>query len=324
MVVQNNVSAMRAYNRLKGNQSALSKNLQKLSSGYKVNSAADDAAGLAVSEKMRAIITGSDRAEENCHEGISLLQTGEGALQEVHDMLGRLKELAVQSANGTYDDATDRDNLQKELEQLRTEIDRIITSTNFNNVELFQNEGLEFESSKGSASTLLGELAELIESLESQAQQETVQNNSQLTLEDVLADKSDTLKNIIYTETVFDYEATQSTDPSNANTFTDPTYQSVANILQTSIVPQVVSKITQTYPAFGYLNGSNIGIGLKLESEPGSDVLASVAVDTSLEVSGGGYSTDFLTYRLTVNMAKVGDIDASATAHLKGPARTPG
>ena len=81
MVVQNNVSAMQAYNRLKGNQSALSKNLQKLSSGYKVNSAADDAAGLAVSEKMRAIITGSDRAEENCHEGISLLQTGEGALQ---------------------------------------------------------------------------------------------------------------------------------------------------------------------------------------------------------------------------------------------------
>ena len=75
MTIQNNIPAMRAYNRLKGNQSALSKNLQKLSSGYKVNSAADDAAGIAVSEKMRALITGMDRAEENCNEGISLLQT---------------------------------------------------------------------------------------------------------------------------------------------------------------------------------------------------------------------------------------------------------
>ena len=136
MRIQHNIMAMNAYRNYTNNTSALSKNLEKLSSGYKINRAGDDAAGLAISEKMRAQITGLETAQKNAKDGISLVQTAEGALTEVHDMLNRMVELADQSANGTYDDATDRANLQKEMEQLKSEIDRIADSSNFNGIKL--------------------------------------------------------------------------------------------------------------------------------------------------------------------------------------------
>ena len=136
MRIQHNIMAMNAYRNYNNNTSALSKNLEKLSSGYKINRAGDDAAGLAISEKMRAQITGLETAQKNAKDGISLVQTAEGALTEVHDMLNRMVELANQSANGTYDNETDRDNLQKELDQLRSEINRIADSSNFNGINL--------------------------------------------------------------------------------------------------------------------------------------------------------------------------------------------
>ena len=136
MRIQNNIMAMNAYRNYSNNTSALSKNLEKLSSGYKINRAGDDAAGLAISEKMRAQITGLDVAQKNAKDGISLVQTAEGALTEVHDMLNRMVELADQSANGTYEDGTDRDQLQKEVSELKNEIDRIADSTNFNGINL--------------------------------------------------------------------------------------------------------------------------------------------------------------------------------------------
>lgn len=136
MRIQHNVMAMNAYRNYSNNTSALSKNLEKLSSGYKINRAGDDAAGLAISEKMRAQITGLEVAQKNAKDGISLVQTAEGALTEVHDMLNRMVELADQSANGTYDDATDRTQLQKEINNLMTEIDRIADSANFNGIKL--------------------------------------------------------------------------------------------------------------------------------------------------------------------------------------------
>ena len=136
MRIQHNIMAMNAYRNYNTNTSALSKNLEKLSSGYKINRAGDDAAGLAISEKMRAQITGLETAQKNAKDGISLVQTAEGALTEVHDMLNRMVELANQSANGTYDNETDRDNLQKELDQLRSEINRIADSSNFNGINL--------------------------------------------------------------------------------------------------------------------------------------------------------------------------------------------
>ena len=136
MRIQHNIMAMNAYRNYTNNTSALSKNLEKLSSGYKINRAGDDAAGLAISEKMRAQITGLETAQKNAKDGISLVQTAEGALTEVHDMLNRMVELADQSANGTYDVETDRANLQKEVEQLKSEINRIADSANFNGIKL--------------------------------------------------------------------------------------------------------------------------------------------------------------------------------------------
>ena len=140
MRIQHNISALNSYRNLTTNNSAVSKNLEKLSSGYKINRAGDDAAGLAISEKMRAQITGLETAQKNANDGISLVQTAEGALTEVHSMLNRMVELADQSANGTYDNETDRANLQKEFEALTDEIDRISDATNFNGIELLNGE----------------------------------------------------------------------------------------------------------------------------------------------------------------------------------------
>ena len=136
MRIQHNIMAMNAYRNYANNTSALSKNLEKLSSGYKINRAGDDAAGLAISEKMRAQITGLDKAQDNAKDGISLVQTAKGALTEVHDMLNRMYELAEQSANGTFEDGTDRKQLQKEVNQLKSEINRIADSANFNGIKL--------------------------------------------------------------------------------------------------------------------------------------------------------------------------------------------
>ncbi len=137
MRIQHNIMAMGAYRNYTNNVNAMRKNLEKLSSGYKINRAGDDAAGLAISEKMRAQITGLETAQKNAKDGISLVQTAEGALTEVHDMLNRMVTLATQSANGTYDNDVDRVQLQKELDQLRTEINRIADSANFNGIKLF-------------------------------------------------------------------------------------------------------------------------------------------------------------------------------------------
>jgi flagellin len=136
MRIQHNIMAMNAYRNYNNNTSALSSNLEKLSSGYKINRAGDDAAGLAISEKMRAQISGLEQAQSNVKDGISLVKTGEGALQEVQDMLNRMVTLATQSANGTYDNDVDRAQLQKEVDSLTSEIDRIADSSNFNGIQL--------------------------------------------------------------------------------------------------------------------------------------------------------------------------------------------
>ena len=136
MRIQHNITAMNSYRNFSANNSRLGKNLEKLSSGYAINRAGDDAAGLAISEKMRAQITGIEGATKNSKDGISLIQTAEGALTEVHDMLNRMTTLAEQSANGTYQNELDREQLQKEVEALKSEIDRIADSTNFNGLKL--------------------------------------------------------------------------------------------------------------------------------------------------------------------------------------------
>ena len=135
MVVQHNLTAMNSNRMLGLTQSSLSKSTEKLSSGYKINRAADDAAGLAISEKMRRQIRGLTKASANAQDGISCVQTAEGALNEVHDMLQRMNELAVQSANGT-NMSTDRKYLDSEVQALISEINRVASSTTFNEQSL--------------------------------------------------------------------------------------------------------------------------------------------------------------------------------------------
>ena len=140
MVVQHNLSAMNANRMLGITQGTLSKSTEKLSSGYKVNRAADDAAGLAISEKMRKQIRGLNQASANAEDGISAVQTAEGALTEVHDMLQRMNELANKAANGTNSEA-DRQTIQDEISQLTTEIDRVAETTKFNETYLLKGDG---------------------------------------------------------------------------------------------------------------------------------------------------------------------------------------
>ncbi|BFH71180.1 MAG: flagellin [Paenibacillus dendritiformis] len=135
MFINTNVGAINAHRNLGMNNTAMGKTMEKLSSGFRINRAADDAAGLAISEKMRFQIGGMNQAMRNAQDGISLIQTAEGALTEVHSMLQRLNTLANQAATGTYD-AKDRANTQKEVDALIAEIDNIASSTNFNGIKL--------------------------------------------------------------------------------------------------------------------------------------------------------------------------------------------
>ena len=137
MVVQHNMQAANANRMLNITTSAQSKSTEKLSSGYKINRAADDAAGLSISEKMRKQIKGLDRASTNAEDGVSCVQTAEGALTEVHSMLQRMNELAVQASNGTLSE-DDRSNIQDEVDQLITEIDRVSETTKFNETYLLK------------------------------------------------------------------------------------------------------------------------------------------------------------------------------------------
>ena len=142
MVVQHNLQAMNANRMLNITTGSQSKSAEKLSSGYRINRAADDAAGLSISEKMRKQIRGLDQASTNAEDGVSAVQTAEGALIEVHSMLQRMNQLAVQSANGTNSE-TDRKAIQDEIDQLTKEIDRVSETTKFNETYLLKGDGTE-------------------------------------------------------------------------------------------------------------------------------------------------------------------------------------
>ena len=135
MRINHNIQALNAYRNLSVTMSDTSKSLEKLSSGLRINKASDDAAGLAISEKMRSQIRGLDMAERNTLDAISLIQTAEGALNETHSILQRMRELAVQASNGTNVTA-DRDSIQEEFDQLAKEITRIADDTEFNTQKL--------------------------------------------------------------------------------------------------------------------------------------------------------------------------------------------
>ena len=140
MVISHNLQAMNAQRQLGNVSTDIAKNTEKLSSGYRINRAADDAAGLSISEKMRKQIRGLSQASENSQHGVSFVQIADGALTEVHDMLDRMVELTVQAANGT-NSSFDRSAIQKEIDQLTKEINRVQETTQFNKIPVFSENG---------------------------------------------------------------------------------------------------------------------------------------------------------------------------------------
>jgi flagellin len=151
--IQNNVEAFNAHRQLTGTASKAAKAMEKLASGYRVNRAADDAAGLAISEKMRGQIGGLAQAQRNAQDAISLVQTGEGALNEVHSMLQRIRDLKVQYSNGTLE-GTDRQSISAEVQQLGKEISDITTKTEFNGIKLLTSGDVVFQVGAESADTI--------------------------------------------------------------------------------------------------------------------------------------------------------------------------
>ncbi|MBE7681622.1 flagellin [Paenibacillus sp. P13VS] len=159
MIINHNIAAMNTHRQLSTNTANTNKNIEKLSSGLRINRAGDDAAGLAISEKMRGQIRGLDQASRNAQDGISLIQTAEGALNETHSILQRMRELSVQSSNDTNTDS-DRAELQKEITQLKEEIDRIGDTTEFNTKKLL--DGRSGKNALVTAETGTGDLAKVI------------------------------------------------------------------------------------------------------------------------------------------------------------------
>lgn len=301
--IRHDITGLSALNRRKQNQGKLSASLEKLASGYKINRSADDAAGLAISEKMRLELTGLDRAVDNSKDGIRLIQTGEGALDEIHAMLKRLTLLAEQSANGTYQDEVDRENLQKELEQLCNEVGRIVETTNYNGVELFQDIGYEMERYvEPYYRDLLAQITLSSAAAENRLAARSPEGG--MTLEQLRqSTRSDEL-NIIYIE--HDFDTTQSgaadgpatgVDNAALNLEVEGTGKKLSEVLKTSIVPQTVQNLLANYPAFGYLKGSSIGIGLRLYNNPGDNTMASV--------TGGVDTANLQSFMLSVNIAHI-------------------
>lgn len=162
MRINHNIAALNTHRQLTGNNAAASKSIEKLSSGLRINRAGDDAAGLAISEKMRGQIRGLDMAAKNAQDGISLIQTAEGALNETHSILQRMRELSVQAGNDT-NTLEDREAMQKEIDELTKEVDRIATTTEFNTQKLLSGgiSGLVLQVGANSGQTITFDIAEM-------------------------------------------------------------------------------------------------------------------------------------------------------------------
>lgn len=295
MRVQHNMSALNGQRQLNIVDGSLAKSTEKLSSGYKVNRAADDAAGLSISEKMRKQIRGLKQASENAEDGISMVQTADGALEEVTSMIQRMNELCIQAANGT-NSKTDRQAIQDEISQLKTEVDRVAESTKFNELYLLKG---NYQTSTGKTSV---KTAHRYGEVIPRGIPECMTLSQIQDMEGI---------KIIYEDVMEDGVAATQRPATNGNTnsFTGDNLI-LANILKQSIVPQAVSKFVEQFDdAFGYLDGSTIGIGLKLYSDPTSSTLAAVKV--SWYTRPDGSIADKLCFQLSVNTAPLSNMNLS-------------
>ena len=238
MRIQHNIASLNTHRNLSFNNTQTNKTLEKLSSGYKINRSADDAAGLAISEKMRAQIRGLNMASKNAQDGISLIQTAEGALNEVHSMLQRMSELAVQASNDTNTDE-DRQALQKEITQIIGEVDKIANTTEFNTMKLL--DGSLANQNNGGGGT-------------------TINTNPIITITHNAVDASPTPM----------YKATDPSDRDYTKLKTILDEEIVPQAVQS-----ILATFGDT---FGYLDGSKLGIGLMLTKNDSSSVLASVTM----------------------------------------------
>jgi flagellin-like hook-associated protein FlgL len=296
------MEALNAYRQFQMTTQGIRKSTQKLSSGYKINQAADNASGLAISEKMRKQIKGLTRASDNAEDGISMVQTAEGALAEVHDMLQRMNELCVQAANGTNSDS-DRNNIQDEVSQLVTEIDRVAESTTFNETKLLDGSLAKGGRNESNAALREKKIAEVKKKLEKGYREASytalngAREGQQVSWDDI---SNSSGVRIVYLQD----DAVSTTQTGDTASTADAKFDSLKNTLKTEIVPNAVNALLSAYSAaYGDLAGSAIGIGLRLTDSTGigsSSTLASVTLG-HMSYQDGTVVPDVLTYKLTVN-----------------------
>lgn len=307
MVVAHNLSAMNSNRQLSMVTKGLEGSTQRLSSGYRINKAADDAAGLSISEKMRKQIRGLDQAVENCEDGISMVQTADGALTEVHDMLQRMNELCIQAANGT-NALSDRCNIQDEIDQLKTEIDRVSQTTKFNEINLLDGSIANPGSMAAYSKLYNRRISEVAQDLARDKHSMSFKalnganKGKLLGIDDVTKTEG---TNIIYYDEVRSDVATAQT-PFNNNTGTKnnlPEYANLKQIIKNEILPQAVNAIITAYsPAFDYLKGSSIGMGLMLDGNGANIQAGTLAyVSVGYRIEPDQTMAQFLNFQLGVN-----------------------
>lgn len=258
---------------------------ERLASGYGINRAADNAAGLKISEKMRGQIRGLEQSSKNAQDGISLLQTADGALNEVHSILQRVRELTVQASNDTNVTA-DRTSIQEEVDQLLDEVNRIADTTEFNTRKLFDGSLAANHTSSTSSSSGTSPYQQV----------------------------ESTGTNLFIYDVTDEYTATQT----SAGSSNSSSYSALKNLLENQIVPQAVNQILSTYDkAFGYLKDCSIGIGLNLFSN--SSTTLAYASSSLYGASNGTGEIYSCVYTLAVNM---NSLDMDASGNLTEQSRT--
>ena len=254
MIISHNILAMNANRNLGITEGGLQKSTRKLASGYRITMAADDAAGLTISEKMRAQVRGLKRASENAQDGISLLQVADGALGEIQDMLQRMRELSVQGASDVNNEE-DRDAIQAEIDELTAEVNHVARATEFNKKTLLDgswaNPGgraaqpVYFSTEDGEGGLWLENSLEVLNGSKA---------GEHMTMQEAM--ETEGLK-IIYTEIENDFTTTQTASGSP----TTSGYENLKKTLEQEIVPQAVKSLLAAFPnTFNYLNTSSIGI----------------------------------------------------------------
>ncbi|MBD7985179.1 flagellin [Sporosarcina sp. Sa2YVA2] len=311
MIINHNIAALNTHRQLGSNNAQASKNLEKLSSGLQINRAGDDAAGLAISEKMRGQIRGLDMAAKNSQDGISLIQTAEGALNETHDILQRMRELATQAANDT-NTSSDRGEIQKEINSLTSEINRIGNTTEFNTQKLINGDkSLEYTGTSSMAVDLTGMSGGSI----------TVMGK-QIDFDTNIADTGAAIVAAINGDTSLGERFTASFTGSTVSIVTDTNASSVGMTASiTSATGVAASAVTITEgastdtKALNFQIGANENQGMKLDI---TDMRASALGITTAGTAGGSLGvTDGTNSIVTEQALDVSTHDKAASAVTK-------